>query len=326
MITPEDIERAAARISPYVLRTPASSATGIPGLSHCEAFLKMEQLQPTGSFKIRGATNKLLTLPRRSLDEGVIAASTGNHGAAVARAAKLLGGRAIVYVPENASPTKLAAIDDQGAEIRYIGNDGIEAETAARGYSNEHNLEYVSPYNDVEIVAGQGTIGLELSQQISDLSAVYVSVGGGGLISGIGSYFKMINPDVEIVGCSPENSAVMHHSIIAGSILDLTSRPTLSDGTAGGIEENALTFDICQRVVDRWLIVPELAIRSALELLLRRMHLKVEGSAALALAGLIQDHERAKSKRVAVVMCGGNISQDLLKSILTETPNNSANQ
>lgn len=324
MISPAGIESAVGRIAPYVLKTPIKSTEQVREFDHCAAFLKLENLQPTGSFKIRGATNKLLTLPRRVLDEGVIAASTGNHGAAVARAARLLGGRAIVYVPKNASATKLATITAQGAELRHVGNDGVEAEMAARAFSEQHNLEYISPYNDEEIVAGQGTIGVELTEQIPDLDAVYVSVGGGGLISGIATYLKMRQPNVEIVACSPENSAVMHHSIEAGRILDLSSLPTLSDGTAGGIEQGALTFDICKRLVDRWVVVPEAAILSALRLALGRMHLKVEGSAALAVAGLIQDRDRTAGKRIAVIMCGGNISGDLLKSILEDRSDETA--
>ncbi|MFV1981672.1 MAG: pyridoxal-phosphate dependent enzyme, partial [Rhodothermia bacterium] len=147
---------AAARISPYVLRTPVKPAPVVSELSGGEVLLKLEQLQPTGSFKIRGATNKLLSLPSSSLDDGVVAASTGNHGAAVARAARLLGGHTIVYVPENASPNKVAAISVNGAEIRYVGHDGVEAEIAARMFADQHALEYISPYNDVAIVIGQG--------------------------------------------------------------------------------------------------------------------------------------------------------------------------
>ncbi len=311
------IEEAAARIAPYVLRTPVKPAQVLSERVGGEVLLKLEQLQPTGSFKIRGATNKLLTLPHTALDDGVVAASTGNHGAAVARAARLLDGHAIVYVPENASPYKLAPISEDGAEIRYVGHDGVEAEIEARRFADEQTLEYVSPYNDVAVIVGQGTIGLELSQQVPGLEAVYVSVGGGGLISGVGAYLKSKNPRIEIIACSPENSAVMHHSIQAGTILDLKSTPTLSDGTAGGIEHDTLTFDICRRVVDRWVLVPEPAIAEALKLAIERLNIKVEGSAALAIAGLIQDRAHAAGKRIAAIMCGGNISDDLLNSVLT---------
>ena len=316
MIGIEAIEEAAARIAPYVLKTPLEAAPMVSELANAEVLLKMEQLQPTRSFKIRGATNKLLTLPRKALDEGIVAASTGNHGAAVARAARLLGGRAIVYVPEQASPIKLAVIRDQGAELRWAGQDGVESEIAARTFANENMLEYVSPYNDEAIVTGQATVGLELSQQAPGLHAVYVSVGGGGLISGTASYLKATNPKIEIIACSAENSAVMHHSVRAGTILNLTSQPTLSDGTAGGIESDALTFDLCRRLVDRWILVPEREIVDALKLALRRLHLRVEGSAALALAALLQDQEYVRGKRVAAIMCGGNISDDVMKTIV----------
>lgn len=311
------IEKAAGRISPYVLETPVEKAPIISELAKAEVLLKMEQLQPTGSFKIRGATNKLLTLPRETLDKGVVAASTGNHGAAVARAARLLGVRAIVYVPKNAGPLKLAAIQEQGAEIRFAGHDGVESETAARTFADERGLEYVSPYNDEMIVMGQGTIGLELSKQIPHLDAVYVSVGGGGLISGVATYLKSFKPNIQVIACSPENSAVMHHSVEAGQILTLPSKPTLSDGTAGGIERGTLTFEICRRVVDRWLLVPEDAIADTLRIAVQQLHLRVEGSAALALAGLIQDRQNTGRKCVAVIMCGGNISDDVLQPFLS---------
>jgi threonine dehydratase len=316
MIGVSDIEQAASRIAPYVLKTSLESSAIVSELANCEAFLKMEHLQPTGSFKIRGATNKLLTLPRKALDDGVVAASTGNHGAAVARAARLLGGRAIVYVPENASPHKLQGITHQGAEIRPFGLDGIESEIEARRFADENKLQYISPYNDVSIIAGQGTIGLELAEQQPGLDVVYVSVGGGGLISGVAAALKTRNPNVEIVACSPENSAVMHHSVEAGNILDLESAPTLSDGTAGGIERDTITFDLCRRLVDRWLLIPEEAIVSALRLAVTSAHLMIEGAAALALAALIQDKTRLKGKCVAAIMCGGNISQDKILSIL----------
>ncbi|MFC2085586.1 threonine/serine dehydratase [Bacteroidota bacterium] len=315
MIGIEGIKSAAKRISPFVLKTPVQAAPLLSERAHCEVSLKLEQLQPTGSFKIRGATNKLLSLTPGQLDRGVVAASTGNHGAAVARAAHLLGGCAIVYVPENASHSKLKTIRDHGAEIRYVGQDGVEAERAARRFARQNALAYISPYNDEQVVMGQGTIGLELIEQIPGLDLVYVSVGGGGLIAGIATCLKSRNPDITIVGCSPENSAVMHHSVQAGRILDLVSIYTLSDGTAGGIEHDTLTFDICRRLVDRWVLVPEPAIEASLRLAINDLQLRIEGSAALAMAGLHQDRDFASGKRVAAVICGGNISEDVYNTI-----------
>lgn len=318
MVEVGDIERASERISPFVLKTPLETAQLVSDLVGGEVLLKMEQLQPTGSFKIRGATNKLLTIPGKQLKRGLVAASTGNHGAAVARAARTLGAHAIVYVPETTSQNKVRAIEEHGAEVRYAGRDGVEAEIEARRYALERALDYVSPYNDEAVIAGQGTIGFELFRQAPELSAVYVSVGGGGLASGIATYLKSVKHGTSIVACSPEASAVMYHSVQAGRILEMESRETISDGTAGGVESDALTFDICRRLVDRWLLVPETAIESALRLAINRLHLRIEASAALALAGLMMDDEFPIGRQAVAIMCGGNISGRLLERILSK--------
>lgn len=315
MVEVEDIERAAARIAPYILRTPLLPSAPLSDLIGGEVFLKAEHLQPTGSFKLRGATNKLLSLDRPALDRGVIAASTGNHGAAVARAARFLGGRATIFVPETTSEAKLGTIRELGATIRPIGSDGIEAEIAARAFAARHDLVYISPYNDVDVIAGQGTVGLEILEDLPGLEAIYLSVGGGGLASGVASYVKSVRPDVAVVACSPERSAVMHHSVAAGRILELDSFDTLSDGTAGGIEAGTITFDLCRELIDRWILVPEEAIASTLRMAVTRLHLRIEGSAALAMAGLTID---AASRSAAVILCGGNIAQPVLERVLSE--------
>jgi threonine dehydratase len=190
MIDINSIEQAAARIEPFILKTPLVGAPILTDTLGCEVFLKCEHLQPTGSFKIRGATNKLLGLSKQELDQGVVAASTGNHGAAVACAAHSLGGRATIFVPETTSPMKYSAMEALGASIRRFGTDGIEAEMEARRHAVRNNKVYVSPYNDLDVIAGQGTIGLELLEQVSDIDTVYLSVGGGGLASGVARYIK----------------------------------------------------------------------------------------------------------------------------------------
>lgn len=315
MLDISHIEAAATRIAPYVIRTGLERSHILSDDLGQNVLLKMEHRQPTGSFKIRGATNKILTLPRRALDEGVVTASTGNHGAGVARATGILGGRSTVFVPENASDQKVTAIRNLGADIRRAGHDAVQSESAAREYASENDLAYVPPYNDEMVIAGQGTVGREMVEQAQDLAAVYVPVGGGGLISGIAAYVKSAAPNTEVIACSAERSGVMHHSVAAGKVLDLESHPTISDGTSGGIETGTLTFEICRRLVDRWLLVPEPEIVNALRLALMRLHLRIEGAAALALAGLLLDHERFPGLRVAVVLSGGNISQDALRRI-----------
>ena len=227
-------------------------------------YLKLENLQYTGSFKLRGAMNKLLSLAPEQCLRGVVAASSGNHGAAVAYGCRALGVSGTVFVPEHASPTKLEAMRRYGIEVRQHGDDSLLSELEARRYADEHGLAYLSPYNDLDVVAGQGTIGVEIVEQLPGVEVVFVSVGGGGLISGIAAVLKAHNPAIHVVGCLPENSPVMAVSVERGAIIDMPSLPTLSDGTAGGIEEGAVTFALCQALVDEYVLVSEAEIAAAM--------------------------------------------------------------
>ena len=272
--------------------------------------------QRTGSFKIRGAMNKLLTLTPEERAQGVVAASSGNHGAAVADGTSVLGIPATIFVPEDASPTKVATIRSYGTQVRLEGADCVVAELRARRYAEKTGRVYVSPYNDPVVVAGQGTVGLELANQLESIDAVLVALGGGGLIAGIGGYLKSIVPEVEIIACSPEKSAVMHASIEAGRILELDSEPTLSDGTAGGVEPGAITFELCRTIVDRYVLVSETEIASAMRLIVDRHHMLIEGAAGVPVAALLKEKASLAGKRVAVVLCGANISPEILCRVL----------
>jgi threonine dehydratase len=227
-----------------------------------------------------------------------------------------VGCRGIIFVPENCSPAKVANIRSYGAEIRTHATDSGITEVFARRYAAEHGMVYVSPYNDPVIVAGQGTIGLELARQVPDIDAVFVALGGGGLISGIGGYLKTLRPGVEVVACSPENSAVMHHSVRAGRILAMESKPTLSDGTAGAVEEGAITLDTCRRYVDRYVLVSEEEIAEAMRLVIDRHHTLIEGAAGVAAAGYLKEARRFRGKTAVIVLCGANIARDRLRDIL----------
>ena len=252
-----EVRAAEKRIRPHIRETYLEHSNRYSGSGGGEVFLKMENLQHTGSFKVRGALNKIQTLATEQLEGGVVTASTGNHGAAVAFALGKLGAKGTVFVPGTASPDKVALVERLGAEVRYYGDDCAEAETHARAFAGDNGLPYISPYNDPQIVGGQGTIGLELDRQLDRIDAVFVSLGGGGLISGIAAYLKSRHPGVKIVGCSPENSQVMIQSVRAGKILDLPSKPTLSDGTAGGVEPGAITFELCRQLVKEYVTVSE---------------------------------------------------------------------
>ncbi len=309
------IALAERRIRPYVRTTPVERSPALerPGDT---VHLKLENTQLTGSFKIRGAFNKLLDLDPETRARGVVAASTGNHGMAVACAAQALGCAAIVFAPETAASSKIDGIRGRGAEVRQVGDDGLVAERAAREYAETHGLAYVSPYNDLAVIAGQGTIAIELEAQLAAFDVVYIALGGGGLLSGIAAWLASVRPEVEIVACSPENSAVLHHSMAAGRILELTSTPTLSDGTAGGVEPGAVTFDLCQRFAHRSLLVSEAKIEDALRLVIGRHHTLIEGAAAVAVAGLSSDPGRQPGQRSVAILCGANIDPAVLRQIL----------
>jgi threonine dehydratase len=289
------------RIRPWITTTPLERSPLGP-------WLKQEHLQRTGSFKVRGAFNKLLALDPGTRARGVIAASTGNHGAAVAYAAAQLRCPARIVVPEGADAGKLAAIRSHGAELETHGTDSGIAEAYARRRAAAEGVAYVSPYNDPEVIAGQGTLGVELARGLERADAVFIALGGGGLLSGIAAWLRERWPGVRVIGCSPEHSAVMIESLRAGRILELPSRPTLSDGTAGGVEPDAITFPLCRLLGDEWVTVSETEILQAMRLLRDTHGMLVEGAAGVALAGYLRTAPRWRGQDTVVVLCGGNVS------------------
>jgi len=271
--------------------------------------------------------NSLLAMPKEKKDKGIVTASSGNHGAAVAFGLGKLNVRGKIFVPENASPTKVESIRNFGAEVQYYGADCGESESYARVYGEENGKAYISPYNDPTVIAGQGTIGLELARQIDCIDAIFVALGGGGLISGIAGYLKAApngsligahqgKNDLRVFACSPENSPNMVASIRAGKIIDVESKPTLSDGTAGGIEPGAITFALCQKYVDDYVLVSEDEIKTALKMFINTHHMLIEGAAAVALAAVFKRQEDLRGKNVVVVLCGANIGLEDLKQVL----------
>ena len=310
----EEIRAAAVRIRPHVRETPVERSRALEGAGH-SVYLKLENIQHTGSFKLRGAFNKLLRLTPDQRDRGVVAASSGNHGAAVAWAADALGLRAEVFVPEQASGTKIAAIRRLGATVTLFGTDGLDTEIQARAVARARGCEYVSPYNDLEIIAGQGTLGSELQLQLPVLDTIFVAVGGGGLIAGVAADLKAKWPNVRVVGCLPEASPVMARSVAAGSIVDMPSLPTLSDGTAGGIEAGSVTFPFCAALVDEWVTVSEDEIAQGVRHCLTVEHVLVEGAAGVAVAGFRRQANRLRGVS-AIVLCGANVTADVLRTVL----------
>ncbi len=312
----KEVMQAEERIRPHIRRTILEYSAYLSRRSGADVYCKLENLQHTGSFKVRGAMNKIMSLSQAERSRGIVAASTGNHGAAVAYSLEQFDAPGIVFVPENTELSKRERIEHLGADVRTFGTDTVEAEVHARAYAAQNNMTYVSPYNDPHVIGGQGTIGVELTRQLDRIDAVFASVGGGGLISGVAGYIKSVRPDVHVVGCSPENSQVMAQSVKAGRILDLPSLPTLSDGTAGGIEEGAITFELCRDLVDEFVTVTEAEIRDHLLLYIKEHRMLIEGAAAVSIASFMKLKERFAGKNVVIVICGANIGLETLKTIL----------
>jgi threonine dehydratase len=304
----ERIQRADVAIRPQVRVTPLEHSRVLSAELGCEVWLKCDHLQPTGSFKIRGATNRVHNLTAAERSRGVTTASTGNHGQAVARAGALAGVPVTVYVAGSATPAKQAAIQALGAELVVVDGSVVEAELTARRIAGETGRVYISPYNDVEVVAGQGTLGLELMDQAADLDAVFIATGCGGLTGGAGTAIKALNPATRVVGAWPERSPALLRSLKAGRIVECEDLPTLSDGTAGAVEPGSITFPICQEVIDETVTVAEAEIGPAMRRIAEAERWMVEGAAGVALGGLIKTADRWRGRKVAVVLCGRNIA------------------
>jgi|RhiMetdeSRZDD1v2_1073273.scaffolds.fasta_scaffold25813_4 threonine dehydratase len=314
----DSVVHASDRLARFSLETPLLTARCLAPHAH----FKCENLQRTGSFKIRGALNKLLLLTPEERDRGVVTSSTGNHGLAVAEALRLTSGRGTVVVSSAASPYKIERLTKAGLEVVVSEDDPMAAELEARSLAEREGRVYVSPYNDAVVLAGQGTVGVEVLRQCPDVEAVFVAVGGGGLVGGIAAYLKSMRPDVLIVGCWPEQAAAMYQSVRAGRIIEVPDEPTLSDGTAGNIEPGAITFPYCRDLIDELVLVTEADIASAMRDVILTDHLVIEGSAGVAVAGWRQFtaiRPRLADQESVVVLCGGNVSASTLTNVLPDS-------
>ena len=303
----ESVTRAQNIIAPYVHETALEQSLALSERADASIFLKCEHQQRTGSFKFRGALHKILTLNDVEKRQGVVAASTGNHGMGVALAAQIVNIKATIYVPASASPMKLKSIEALGAQIEICEGDCLGAEMIARSVAVKTDRVFISPYNDAQVIAGQGTIGAELFQQNKNLDAVFISVGGGGLISGIAGYLKQANPNIKIVGCWPENAPAMYECLKKGAIVDVPEQPTLSDATAGGVEPGAQTFEYCRSLIDDCVLVSESEIADAMRIVAEQERWIIEGAAGVAVAACLKTATKYKKQTLAVVLCGGNI-------------------
>ena len=312
------IQQAHKSLRPSVLTTPLEYSVLHSEQLGCELYFKCEHNQRTGSFKFRGASNKIRLLDDAVARDGVITASTGNHGQGLALAGRTRQVPVTVYAPESASPAKLKKMELYGAQLELVKGDALAAELAAGKAARERGMAFVSPYNDVDIIAGQGTVGMEIAEQLPQADAVFIAVGGGGLVSGTALALAQLAPNAEIVGCWPEAAHSMHACLQAGEIIEIEEAETLSDGTAGGVEPGSITFELCQQLIKRQVLVSEAEIAVAMFSLADKEQWMVEGAAAVALAALVRCQKDYVGKRVVVVLCGRNIALEKYLRVLNQ--------
>jgi len=308
MVSLQDIRSAHRTIQPYIHRTPLIHSRSLSVLTGAEVHLKLENLQKTGSFKVRGAFHKLLSVR----EDRVIAASMGNHAQAVAFAAKTLGKKATIVMPATASIVKEEAARAYGAEVVLTGerlSDALAYAEAQTGHV------FIHPFDDEAVIAGQGTIGLEIAEDLADIDAVLIPVGGGGLIAGTAAVVKALSPKTRVIGVQSEAAPSASRSFAAKAVTEQTPQPTIADGIAVG-SVGVRTFEVIARHVDEMLLADDDAVARAILLLLERKKLVVEGAGAVPLAALLNAAGRFQGKRVVLVLSGGNIDFTVVDRII----------
>ncbi len=315
MLSLSDVEAARQRLSKAIYATPCAYSETLSRLTGSRCFVKLENLQMTGSFKERGAANKLLTLSALERQRGVVAASAGNHGLAVAFHCQRLGIRSVIVMPEWAPLIKVTSARYHEAEVVLAGANYDEAYGHARKIETERGLTFVHPFDDPQVIAGQGTLGLELLEQCPDFDAVVVPVGGGGLIGGVALAIKSKNPRARVIGVQAEEIAAMQASLWGGKRLTLPAAATIADGIAVR-EVGELTFELAKKHVDAVVTVTEEEIANAILLLLEIEKTVVEGAGATTLAALVNRKVALEGKTVVLVLSGGNIDVNVIARVI----------
>jgi threonine dehydratase len=311
------IEDASRRIANIAYKTPLYYSPALSVLTGAKVYLKLESYQPIRVFKVRGAANKILKLSQHERTRGLVAASSGNHGVAVSYVAKLTGITATIVVPTNAVDEKVKAIEEYGGTVIKHGLFHDERYAKALEIQKKTGAVIIPPFDDPDIIAGQGTIGLEIHQDLPTANAVIVPIGGGGLISGIATALKSLKPETKIFGVEPEKASSIYLSIKSGKITQLSDTTSIADGLAAR-EPGVLTFECVKRYVDEILLVSEEEIEKAVFTVMRECHLIIEPSAAAAVAALVEKTDLRKNAEIVVVVSGGNISLKLLSRILSK--------
>jgi threonine dehydratase len=313
---PQLVMEAHKRCQEHLSPTPLEYSRYLSEKIEGEVWLKLDSMQRTGSFKFRGAVNKILSLTDAELDKGIVSVCTGNYALAVAEAMRIRKRRATIYVAEDIDPSRLALLRANGLDLVVYGEVAWDAEKEARRVAEDKDMIYVSPYNDPIVVGGQGTCGYEISKQLPELNAALFACGAGGLLTGSAGWLKSQNPKVEAFGISPENSPVMYESMRANKMVEIETYPTLADTCAGGVDLDSITLDLCRRYVDEIMLLTETEIEASIRLLFEQHRLVTEGSGALSVGGLLKRKEHFKGKKVVAVVCGRNIALDLFKRII----------
>lgn len=314
MLTAKHVEQAYERIHSHIHKTAILTSKTLNEVSGLEIFMKAENFQKSGSFKIRGALNFLLSMDERERERGVVTGSSGNHGQALALAGKMLKIDVKVVVPQDASPAKVAAIQGYGAKLERFGTSSTERLRRAQEISEQEQRVFVPPFDHYWIMAGQGTVGLEILEELDEVDAILVPCGGCGLIAGISTYVKEKRPSVRIYGVEPDQSNSTYLSFKAGRRVELHNIQTIADGLRTA-SPGELTFPIVQRYVEDVLLVSEREIAQAVVFLLERCKILVEPSGAVTVAAAMSGKVPSKNKKVVAVLSGGNIDKQRLTEI-----------
>jgi threonine dehydratase len=313
-VIPENwFPEAAARINPHIIKTPCILDTNL------DTYIKWENRQVTGSFKVRGALNKVLSLQPWERQNGLVAASAGNHGQGVALAGRLTNSTVTIFAPDHAVPIKVEAMRSLGAEVVFVPGGYELAEQKGRQYAEEKDLTWISPYNDGQVMAGQGTVGLELIDQIDiqKVKCCVIPVGGGGLISGVGAILKKSNPEIQLIGVQAASSPFFYHQFYYQTQNNAIDHPSLADGLTGAIEPDSLTIPLVKQLVDDILLVSESEIEQAIGYCWKVHQQRVEGSGAVVIAAMLSG--RIAQRPAIAIVSGGNIQPEIWMSILEKS-------
>ena len=316
MVSLEDIIKAQKNISKYIYKTPQIDSIPLSKVNQ-KVSLKLESIQITGSFKLRGAINKLLSLNEEQKKRGVIAVSTGNHGKGVAYAAKKLGIKSKIFMSELVPTHRRDAIEFLGADVEIVGTNSDEADHYARDYAQKNNIELIHPFDDLEIIAGQGTIGLEMLEAMPNVDTVIVPTSGGGLIGGIAIAIKEQKPDTKIIAVSMKRGPSMYESLKVGKPVDVVEEETLADCLGGSIGlENKYTFQIAQNTIDDFVLIDEDKIAEGIKFNFEYHKLITEGAAATSIMVVKDQLSKHLGNNIICLICGGNIDAELFSKII----------